>query len=50
MKLLKCKICKGDVDLIGNGHAINRKVKCDKCNNTERHSKSPEVFVIRKKS
>jgi hypothetical protein len=50
MKLLKCKMCKGEVDVIGNDRAVNRKVKCRKCNNTtEPEHKSPEVVIIRKR-
>ena len=50
MKLLKCKICLGEVDVIGNDRSINRKVKCHKCNpNQELDSKGPEVIIIRKR-
>jgi uncharacterized Zn finger protein len=31
MKLLKCKICMGEVDLIGTERSINRKTKCRSC-------------------
>ncbi len=50
MKLLKCKICLGEVDLVGNEHSINRKVKCHKCGfSNEVENKAPEIFVIRKR-
>lgn len=53
MKLLKCKICNGEVDVIGNENSINKKIKCQKCgftNNNESVQKGPEVFVIRKRN
>lgn len=31
MKLLKCKICLGEVDLVGDHHSIERKTQCRKC-------------------
>jgi hypothetical protein len=50
MKLLKCKICLGEVDLVGNERSINRKVKCRKCGFTnETEQKGPEVVIIRKR-
>lgn len=52
MKLLKCKFCSGEMDIIGNEHAINKKVKCRKCgfsNLNEPDRKEPEVMVIRKR-
>lgn len=50
MKLLKCKLCMGEVDFVGNERAINRKVKCRKCGYTnENENKGPEVFIVRKR-
>lgn len=50
MKLLKCKLCMGEVDFVGNERAVNRKVKCRKCGFTnEAENKGPEVFVVRKR-
>jgi hypothetical protein len=53
MILLKCKICTGEVDIIGNERAINKKIKCRKCghtsNSTESENKGPEVVIIRKR-
>ena len=50
MKFLKCKICLGEVDIIGNERAINKKIKCRKCGFTNQvEPKGPEVFVIRKR-
>lgn len=52
MKLLKCKLCRGEVDIIGNEKSVNKKIKCRKCGfSNENDQKSfPEVIVIRKKS
>lgn len=50
MKFLKCKICSGEVDIIGNERAVHKKIKCRKCgmsNQTE--AKGPEVVIIRKR-
>lgn len=51
MKLLKCKICMGEADLVGDEHTVNRKVKCRKCGftNDAPENKGPEVVVIRKR-
>jgi hypothetical protein len=52
MKLLKCKICNGEMDIVGNEHAINKKVKCRQCsfsNENEHERKSPEVVILRKR-
>jgi DNA-directed RNA polymerase subunit RPC12/RpoP len=52
MKLLKCKICSGEVDIVDNDRSINRKTKCHKCGHSSAgttESKAPEVFVIRKR-
>lgn len=53
MKLLKCKLCYGEVDIIGNQYAINKKIKCRNCgfnNLEESEKKEPEVMVIRKRA
>lgn len=50
MKLLKCKLCSGEVEIIGNLRLINKKVKCTKCGFTNEEKQNyPEVVVIRKK-
>ncbi len=50
MKLLKCKLCSGEVDIVGNEKVINKKIKCKKCGFTnESESKFPEVVIIRKR-
>lgn len=52
MKLLKCKLCSGEVDIVGNYKAVNKKVKCKKCHfsNLEKNDnkKLTEVIVIKK--
>lgn len=53
MKLLKCKLCHGEVDIIANYRAVNKTIKCRKCNYTnvsDKEKKSPEVVIIRKKN
>ncbi len=51
MKLLRCKLCRGEVDIIGNEKSIKKKVKCQKCNftNDSEQKDYPEVIVIRKR-
>lgn len=51
MKFLKCKICGGEVDIIGNDRSVHRKTKCHKCGhgNAEVAKAAPEVFMIRKR-
>lgn len=53
MKLLKCKFCAGEMDIVGNEKSINKKVKCRTCNfnnvnDSER--KEPEIIIIRKRT
>ena len=53
MKLLRCKYCRGEVEIIGNERAINKKVRCTKCGFTNADAtdkKEPEVLVIRKRT
>ena len=52
MKLLKCKLCYGEMEIVGNERAVNKKVKCLKCgyiNTNESERKRPEVVVIKKR-
>ncbi len=50
MKLLKCKICLGEVDIVGNDRSINKKIKCRKCGfSNEMENKGPEIVVIRRR-
>ena len=51
MKLLKCKLCRGEVDIIKNERAVHKKIKCRQCgftNENEVEKKFPEVIVIRR--
>lgn len=51
MKLLKCKFCRGEVDIIGEDRSVNKKIKCTKCSFTNvEEKKEPEVFVIRRRT
>lgn len=50
MILLVCKLCKGEVDIVGNERSITKKTKCRKCGHTnDRATKEPEVVVIRRR-
>lgn len=51
MKLLKCKLCSGEVDIVGGDFSINKKIKCSKCGFTNEtlKIKLPEVYVLRKR-
>lgn len=50
MKFLKCKICLGEADIIGNERPANKKIKCRKCGFTNQvEAKGPEVVIIRKR-
>lgn len=50
MKLLKCKLCSGEVDIIGNYRSIEKKIKCRKCHFTNEKPKNiTEIVVIKKK-
>ena len=51
MKLLRCKFCRGEVDLLNDDRSVNKKVKCSKCDFTNKEeTKEPEVFVIRRRT
>lgn len=52
MKLLKCKLCSGEMEIVGNERSINKKVKCLKCgytNANESERKIPEIVIMRKR-
>ena len=50
MKLLKCKLCSGEVEIIAGERSINKKIKCTNCGFTnETVTHSPEIVVIRKR-
>lgn len=55
MKLLRCKLCSGEVDIIKSNKVINKKVKCRKCgfsnlNEKEKETDIPDVMVIKLKN
>jgi len=31
LKILKCKVCRGEVDIIADEYSINKKIKCQDC-------------------
>lgn len=50
MKILKCIICNGEVDIIQTDRSINKKIRCCKCGFTNsQESKEPEILIIRKR-
>lgn len=52
MKLLKCRVCGGEMEIVGNERAINKKVRCLKCgfnNANEPERKMPEVVIMKKR-
>lgn len=52
MKILRCAICSGEVDIVGDDLSLGKKTKCRHCGitNAKSEKKEPEVFVIRKRS
>ncbi len=52
MKILKCKLCSGELDIIGTTNLVNKKVKCRNCNFTNEieDRKEPEVIVYKKRN
>lgn len=53
MKLLKCKLCRGEIDIVSGERSINKKVKCRQCgfsNENDFSAKNPEIVIIRKRS
>jgi hypothetical protein len=53
MKILKCIICKGEVELVSEDRSTNKKVRCSKCGftncTTTTNVKEPEILVIRRR-
>jgi hydrogenase maturation factor HypF (carbamoyltransferase family) len=47
-KFLRCKICKGEIELNDNERTVARKVKCRKCGFSN-ETKGPEVVILRKR-
>lgn len=53
MKILKCIICGGEVDILEYNDSVNKKIKCCCCgftNSTSLKKKEPEIVIIRKKT
>lgn len=52
MKFLRCKLCRGEVDIVGNDRSINKKTKCTKCGFAGGgvEPQGPEVVIIRRRS
>lgn len=52
MELLKCRVCGGEMDIVGAESSVNKKVKCNKCgfNNINlQDNKFPEIVIINKR-
>ena len=49
MKLLKCKVCLSEVDLVQNERSTFKKIKCVKCHGSEPENKDPEIIIRRKR-
>lgn len=50
MKFLRCKLCRGEVDIVNNDRSINKKTKCSKCGFANFSTvKEPEIVIIRKR-
>ena len=51
MKILKCIICKGEVDIVVEDMSTYKKIKCKKCGFTNyQENKEPEIVIIRKRT
>ena len=51
MKILKCIICGGEVDIINSDRSSNKKIKCKKCGfSNHAETKEPEIIVLRKRT
>ncbi len=51
MILLRCLICKSEVDIISNLRSINKKIKCRSCGFTNSNvEKFPEIIVLKKRN
>lgn len=51
MKLLKCKVCSGEVNIVGNERAVKKKIQCTQCgfNNLEDQEKKPIIIMKRRR-
>ena len=53
MKILKCIICSGEVDILYDDRSSNKKIKCKICgftNCSTKEPKDPEIVIIRRKT
>lgn len=52
MKILKCIICHGEVEIIDSDRSSNKKIKCCKCGfvNFNEKNKSPEILIIKRRN
>lgn len=51
MDIIRCLMCKGELEIVGNLKGIEKKVKCKKCNFTNfATEREPEVTIIRRKA
>lgn len=50
MKLLRCKVCAGECNIIGNEKSVSKKIECSQCgfNNLDNQPKK-EVIVLKKR-
>jgi ribosomal protein S27E len=49
MKILKCKVCDSEVDVIGNDSSVKRKIKCSRCDKDIVETTGPEIIIVRKR-
>ncbi len=51
MKILKCKVCSSEVDIVGYGKGIVKQIECRSCGftNAAPKVKEPEVVIIRRR-
>lgn len=50
MKLLRCKLCDGEMEIISGFRSIFKVVKCTSCGfSNEKEEKNPEIIIIKRK-
>jgi hypothetical protein len=52
MKLLKCILCSGEIEIIGNEKGVCKKVQCLNCGFNNEHdfkTKQPEIIFLKKR-
>lgn len=53
MKLLECLVCGGEVEIINEDHAVNKKIKCLNCgfnNIDDSFAKKPEIVIMKRRT